>query len=192
MHTLEDFLPESAEIFVKSWLKDFPGKIRVTKSRKTKLGDYRKKQDGTVSISVNGDLPPHYFFFILTHEIAHHKTTVQIPVVKESPHGPAWRRHFSAMLEESLPVYPADLQHILSVFIKKPRALAGRSCPVYAYFFPEENTQPRLEQLLEHSKFLFRGKTYEIIEKRRTRYLCRCTENGKRYLFSSWAAVNPL
>jgi Zn-dependent peptidase ImmA (M78 family) len=44
--------------------------IRITK-RSSKLGDYRYRSGETQQISINGDLEPQLFFFVLTHEIAH-------------------------------------------------------------------------------------------------------------------------
>jgi len=69
---LRQFVPEKSGLLLLSQLSVFPGKIRIAKPRKTKLGDFRAgKIPAQTKISVNSDLNQFAFLITLLHEVAH-------------------------------------------------------------------------------------------------------------------------
>ena len=109
LKALEKFLPEAAKPFVINWLKEENIIIKILPSRQTKLGDYRfLRPYNRHQITIDGNLKPYAFFFVLTHEIAHlfvHKK-YQRNVL---PHGTEWKLIFGKMFMESIEVYPKEL-----------------------------------------------------------------------------------
>lgn len=95
MEALLPYLPENAVPFIKKWLHGYPGKITLVSGRKRKLGDFSYRGKTATGISINTELPPEYFFFTLTHEIAHYHAFL-LSHGKETPHGTTWKRCFSA------------------------------------------------------------------------------------------------
>ena len=108
---LTQYLPENTLPHLKKWFGGHSIHIHITKGRESKLGDYRKRPDGSHMITVNSTLEPQLFFFVLTHEIAHllafHNFGYRI-----APHGKEWKKVFGDMIMESLP----SINQIFSLF----------------------------------------------------------------------------
>ena len=95
-NTLNLFLPKGADDFIHQWLAGHLCHIKTTKDRKSKLGDYRLLPNKSHIITINGNLEPFLFFFVLTHEIAHllaFNEKINIP-----PHGKEWKKMFQKLL----------------------------------------------------------------------------------------------
>ncbi|XJR84307.1 SprT-like domain-containing protein [Elizabethkingia anophelis] len=108
LQVLQKYLPEGAIFFIEKWLKPYSCHIRITKKRNSKLGDYRYRSGETQQISINGDLEPQLFFFVLTHEIAHLITFSADR--KILPHGKEWKICYRNLLLESLNIYEEDFR----------------------------------------------------------------------------------
>jgi SprT protein len=79
------------------WIIEFDFKLKITKERSTKLGDYTSPRDGlNHTITINHNLNQYSFFITLVHEIAHlhtfnkHRNTV-------APHGQEWKQSFQSI-----------------------------------------------------------------------------------------------
>ena len=56
--------------------------------------------------------------------------------------------------------------------------------------FDDENDDlVYLDELPSNSVFIYRGKRFQKIEKKRKRYLCECVPDKRKYLFVSHAKV---
>lgn len=134
IQTLEHYLPAGALPFLRKWFGAHYIHIKIAKRRTGKLGDYRRMPDSSHKITINHDLPPALFFFVLTHELAHLLAFEHNKTRKIAPHGTEWKRTFAAMLAESLAVYPEDLRPILTRFTLAPKASFGASPELVHYF----------------------------------------------------------
>jgi len=75
---LSKYMPATAAPIISAWINDSGCKFRISRSRRTKLGDYTAPFRGeTHKISVNHDLNPYAFLITTVHEFAHLKTWQQ-------------------------------------------------------------------------------------------------------------------
>lgn len=191
LHTLGQFLPQNATSYLHRWLTDHSCHIKITKNRRSKLGDYRLMPDKSHQITINESLEPLLFFFVLTHEIAHllafHEKR-NIP-----PHGKKWKRVFQKLLLESIEIYPQDLRILILNFAKNPKANFMSSPELVKYFDKKySKNQTYIENLYIGEQFIYQSHTYQMEEKKKKQYLCRSLHNGRRYLFKSCAKVEKL
>ena len=96
---LKKYIPENAVEKVIELLNTYQPQIKISRSRTTKLGDYRPPQ-GNIKIhriSVNHDLNSYAFLVTLLHELAH-LVTWQNHKRKAKPHGTEWKNAFKSLL----------------------------------------------------------------------------------------------
>lgn len=190
---LEKYLPQNTLPFLRVWFGDYFIHIKITRDRKSKLGDYRKKRDLTHEITVNSTLPPQLFFFVLTHELAH-LIAFENFGRKIAPHGKEWKQTFAAMLHESLHVYNEDLNPIITKFAKSPKANFMASPDLVRYFFQGQSGLSSffVEDIAIGTKFEYRKEIYVLEEKMKKNYLCTHLSTGRKYKFSPMAAVTKI
>lgn len=189
---LEKFLPENALPFLSEWFGKYPCHLKITRSRESKLGDYRKMPDKTHQITVNGTLEPQLFFFVLTHEIAHLIAFDQYGW-RISPHGQEWKSTFRDMLLKSLSVYEKDLQPIIRKFSKSPKANFMASPDLVKYFHRENGSgEVFIEHLQKGDFFSYKSEDYIIEEALKKTYLCKNLKNSRKYHFKSVALVKRI
>lgn len=192
---LQKHLPENSLAYLKNWFSDYSIHIKITKNRNSKLGDYRKMPDRTHQITINSTLQPQLFFFVLTHELAH---LVAFEKFGRgiSPHGKEWKQTFREMLVESLSVYSQDLRPIILNFSISPKANFMASPGLVKYFHIDScldgDRAIFIEELAPGNKFVYKGQTYLLEEKRKINYLCRNIVTGKKYLFKPLASVKKV
>ena len=103
-------MPEKAIPIALHWLENSNVQLRITKSRSSKLGDYRppvlKKYH---RISVNHDLNQFHFLITLVHEYAHLKNWEQHQR-NVKPHGPEWQKAFREYMQPFLQmdIFPSE------------------------------------------------------------------------------------
>ncbi len=69
---IEPHILKRSYSLVKPFIIDFKGIIKLSKPRKSKLGEFKVQKNGETSISINNDLKPDAFLVTLLHEIAHY------------------------------------------------------------------------------------------------------------------------
>ena len=90
----EKFVPLEAVDYCDELYQNLNFEFRVTRSRKTKLGDFRYQVGSKkASISVNNDLNPFAFLLTYLHEVAHLMTFNQFKG-RVDPHGKEWKNAF--------------------------------------------------------------------------------------------------
>jgi SprT protein len=172
--------------------------FRVTKARRSKLGDYQyhklKKQH---IITVNGNLNRYGFLITFIHEAAH-MIHFELRGNNHSPHGSVWKKIFRELMSPLLKpeIFPDDLLERLILHMKNPKA-SSYSDPALARLIKKYDPgRPESEYFLEELStgeiFNFHGRTYEKIQRRRTRCLCREVSSGKKYLISELAMVSKV
>lgn len=168
--------------------------FKVSKPRRTKLGDFRPAHQGKPHrISVNADLNPYAFLITTLHEFAH-LHTYQEYGNKVNAHGKEWKQAFKKLLapllsEEAL---PDDIRHALH---RSSYNLTAASCTdaqlyrVLKQYDVRSNNTFLLEELSNNAQFELGGKIYERGILRRTRYLCKEVNSGRQFLINRLAEV---
>ncbi len=170
------FLPEDFQEHILS-IKEKEGfALTLTNPRKSKLGDYRYNlRTKSHHITINIDLEPIYFLITYLHEVAHKMCWDQFKRSAQ-PHGQEWKSLFVSLLwnaKHEIQLSDSNNEIILS-FISNPQARFQKfnNCDDYL----------KVSDLKPDSIFeLDDGKTFQLISKRRTRFLCLNTDNKKEY-----------
>lgn len=192
---LQRYLPKGAEPIIARWIVDLKVGFRITRPRETKLADFRAGGHGRPHvITINCDLNPYAFLTTTIHEFAHlgcflkHGNSV-------APHGPEWKGIYTEMLATFLGtgMYPPDVESALRKHIANPKA-SSCSCPELSRALAKYDQKPGLllHDFNLHAPFEFNGVVYTAEEKRRTRYLCRRIADGRKFLISGRARVQPV
>ena len=96
---LLDYIPEESVLPVLDFLNTSNVQLKITKSRSTKLGDYRPPiRSKFHKISVNHDLNKYNFLITLIHEFAHLNTWEEHKR-KVKPHGKEWKQKFRELMD---------------------------------------------------------------------------------------------
>lgn len=192
---LSPYLPEGTSGIIAEWIVEHGVKFVVAKPRATKLGDFRAGNKRMASrISVNGDLNPYAFLITTVHEFAHLECHLEHGWGVK-PHGAEWKRVYTSMLLPfmEMSVFPSEIHEALTHHIASPSA-SSCSCPVLhkALSLFDDGQTTFLAEMTQGSIFAFREEAYSVLEKKRTRYLCKRLSDGKKYLISGRATISPL
>lgn len=198
IEVLRKYIPEEAVLPASAIFKNFSFLLKITKSRRSKTGDYTHpgKITGHI-ITINHDLNKYAFLITFVHEVAHmacwekHKNTV-------SPHGIEWKNEFKDLLEPFLNsyVFPASLLSKLNKYIQNPSASSCIDINLmrelkkyndnYGDFF-------LLEEIGENSVFSLRdGRIFVKGKLQRKRFKCVELSSRKNYLISPVAEVKQI
>ena len=174
-----------------------PFKLRITKSRKSKLGDYRfDRALQTHQISVNGDLNPYAFLITYVHEVAHLlvKVNNRRPL---PPHGVVWKNTFKEVFEPLLNeyVFPEKVLHPLLKYMKNPKASSyadqNLMMALRNYDLNKIN-QLVLGDLEIGAVFKINNRVFKKEATKRTRVLCQEVKSSRKYLIPKIAEVERL
>ena len=198
---LREYLPETAVAQVSKWIVSNKVHLKITRNRKTKLGDYRPPiHHPNHRISVNHNLNPYSFLITFVHELAHllvfedYKTTVQ-------PHGAEWKKAYRRLMLVMLKndIFPSDIQQVLSKSIVNAKASSTAELElsrVLLRYDPEsshDNNESRVEDLTKNTVFQTQnGMQFKKGEKQRTRYKCLNLQNNRIYLFHPLTPVKEM
>lgn len=187
--------PASVSYCVKLW-EYFGFEFKIKKSRQTKLGDYRYvPQETRHVISINNDLNPFSFLVTYLHEVAH-LVTFQEHGRKAAPHGKEWKQNFKRVVRPVLneSVFPLPVLAALNNYFKNPKASSCSDPELYNILkkFDGPNDKVSLKEIQLGASFNFNGKTYQKIEKKRTRSVCLELRTNRRYLIAEVAEVKPV
>lgn len=194
VNVLAQYLPPEAAPIISKWIDYFQCEFKISKSRATKLGDYRHpfKDDGH-KISVNNNLNQYAFLVTTVHEFAHLLTWNEYKN-KVKPHGAEWKNNFKRMMKPffELNIFPLDVHQGIVNYLNNP---AASSCTdlhlarILKKYDLGLNTT-RIEELPMHSVFTLKdGRKFKKGERIRKRYKCLCLTNGNTYLFNPLAEV---
>ena len=192
---LREYIPEKAVNMAYDLMENHKIQFKITKARKTKLGDYRHATATKGHrITVNYDLNPYSFLITYIHEVAHllawERYKNQI-----NPHGNEWKLIYGKLLNEflALKCFPPELEHTLIKHINKPSASSCADTDLLRALYKYDKNyknQILLEQLSENQLFKTTNNTiYKKGKKRRTRYICLNMNNKKEYLVHGLSQV---
>ena len=196
---LSNHLPAEAVDWVYNYLNLHKVHFHITRERMSKLGDYRRpRPDHTFhEISVNGDLNPWFFLWVFLHEAAHLETYLKYSShLSLSPHGHEWQEEYRQLLITHADLFPVEVQGLLKRYTRR----IPLSHPVgkeieAALHRHDADYDPDslvLDQLQGGVRFRLKRKPdllFEVLEKRRTRWLCKELTNGRQYLVNGSSEV---
>ncbi|MBT4399932.1 MAG: hypothetical protein HOD37_10660 [Bacteroidetes bacterium] len=206
--------PESAELLQK-WLANKKIQIRISRSRMTKLGDFRPPHNSySARISVNHDLHPMEFLITLAHEIAHYDVFAasgfRIRTRRSSikPHGVEWKEVFRGYIREVIifgnkyiqskdeeredSVWNYKVLKALQMCYLERERIASTPCPELKKILEngENDKLLRVQDLDEGTVFTIRnGRSFIMGKKLRTRYRCKEVRTQKTYTLHPLAEV---
>ena len=194
---LSKYLPEASVPLIVKWIIDYDFKLKITKARKTRLGDYRPPL-GTLNhqITINHNLNSFSFLITIVHEIAHLSTWNKYKN-NVSPHGQEWKSEFRTLMQPffTLNIFPEDIRSALIKYLSNP---AASSCSDHNLL----RTLKKYDLKTNEGNFVFLEKLpYKSIfkynenrlflkgEKIRTRFQCKEIVSGNIYLFNPLTEV---
>lgn len=193
---LSKYLPDGSVDTILEWLDQYKFHLRISRSRTSKLGDYRPPTYRPYhQISVNHNLNPYAFLITLVHEVAHmlvwekHKNGVR-------PHGKEWKQMFQKLLLPFIhqKLFPEDLEKALTGYLANTKASSVSDLELTRILKRyDQHPSTVLEDLPTGAIFsIYNGRTFKKLEKQRKRYRCLCLENKKTYLVNPLAEVEPI
>ena len=195
---LSKYVPANALEPLIELLCKYPVHIRISKARRTKLGDYRPAQKGRPhQISINHDLNQYSFLITLVHEMAHLVAFEKYGRYIK-PHGIEWKTTYRSLMEPfmELAVFPEELKLELMKFLKNAKASTFSSTNLgrlIKQYDEDSFAGITVEELPANTCFRTEnGKEFRLIEKRRRRYKCLNLSNNKYYLFDTLVQVTPI
>ena len=177
------YVPHASNKLLQYWIEKLNVCIRITKPRKTKLGDF-KVVNKRMYISVNNDLNPYSFLITLTHELAHAFVYLDYKFLV-SPHGKEWKHTFKKMMLNFLNTscFPEDVLRILSRHLISPKASTMSDFEL-AYVLNKYNfsNELLLYDIDYGSRFsISNGKKFLKGNFLRKRFRCTDLDSGKDY-----------
>ncbi len=192
---LDKYLPPDTSDVIAKWINHYKVELKISKSRGTKLGDYRPPRQGrSHRISINYNLNPYSFLITLVHEFAHLTCWNQYQF-RVKPHGEEWKTDFKILMNAWLltPVFPEEVKSALIQYMNNP---AASSCTdltlmrILEKYDTPKFDQHSLESLPIGSIFRIQdGRVFTKGELLRKRFRCIEYKTGGIFLFNPLAKV---
>jgi len=205
---LKKYIPEKSVDIIAEWIYKYNFKLKIKKSRSSKIGDYTPPQEEKNHvITVNNDLNKYSFFVTLIHEIAH-LITWETYKGKVYTHGKEWKTEYSKLLNHfltmnvSMPeqekLFPYDIFYALKTHMFSPSAASCSDLHLSRVLKKYDSTIETilLEQIAEGQLFkIARSKTKHSSEifikgkKIKTRYQCFHVGTKKQFFIHALCGV---
>lgn len=197
---LQRHLPQAAVApFLDYWERNKLN-LHICRERTSKLGDYLlpTPQHPQHAISVNGTLNRYHFLLVLLHEMGHLDTFVRYGRSVQ-PHGHEWQEAFARLIREYLDYgcFPDEVAALLNRYAAKiplNRTLKEQIDDLLAHY--DRNYNPddslKLDNLLPGDRFVLKNgkeRVFEVVEHRRSRWVCRVIPDGGLFLVPGGAKV---
>ena len=191
---LEKFVPPQTASVLADWIVEENVKIKITRIRRSKTGDYRPPQNGHGHrITLNCDLNKYEFLVTLIHEFAHLKTTKryspkELKLGEVMPHGKEWKHEFKSLMNQFIysGIFPPEVNEALIGYMQNPAASSCSDLPLQRAFRKYDSGEKiiiHLEDLSSGAVFKIRdGRTFRILKKMRKHF--RCEELITKRIFS--------
>ena len=195
-NALTRFLPEGTIDYVAELILSLEAHFRITKKRKTKLGDYRFPMDGSGhQISVNGDLNKYSFLITTIHEFAHLTTYNKFKHIV-SPHGQEWKNEFKELFEPifTLVELPEDVKLSIKNYLKNAKASSCTDDKLSRVLkrYDKKNDGLLVEHLNIADKFKLKGKIFVKGKKLRKYHLCLDSNTRREYRVLGLAEIETI
>jgi len=192
---LAKYLPKAMVDNVFAWVVRHQIHLKITRSRASKLGDYRPpgNKQAFHRISINHDLNPYAFFITFVHELAHLLTYKQYGRSVQA-HGKEWKASYRSLMEPFLEknVFPSDLQRTVYQHLRNIKASSQADVELARtlMLFDGGKQETLIEDLQPGDRFLFKNnRKFQVVEKLRKRYKCVELANQRVFLFQPLTPV---
>jgi SprT protein len=195
-------LPAAARRHVEAVCAGMKLELRITRPRRTKLGDHRGPTAAVPRhrISINADLNPYAFLTTLLHELAHAATWERQRGIRRRvrPHGPEWKGEFKRILAPVVEaqILPEDVGEALGRLMRDPAAATctdrGVALALARYDTPVPGVV-LVESLPPGAVFRVEGgRVFRLGPRLRTRFRCTCERTGREYRMHPLCRVEPI
>ncbi len=195
LNAFKKHLPEEAVNYCFQLWKQQPFHFHITKSRASKLGDFRYRRDRKIqTITINHNLSPYQFLITYVHEVAHLRAFEKYGL-KIKPHGLEWKQTFRELMLPVLSeeIFPKDIYLALNRHMRNPKASTGADLILAKVLKPyDQNFSPDKALLIDlpiGEIFFIQGRRFRKDQTRRTRVVCEELSTGRKYLISAHAEV---
>ncbi len=195
---LSKYIPSTAAPIISEWINDTACRFKVTRSRASKLGDYRSPfKNEPHQITINHDLNPYSFLITTVHEFAHLKTWQQHKN-KVKPHGKEWKNNFKSLMDAflKLNLFPEDITLALVKYMNNPAASSCTDLTLYKVLKSYDKSEfetVTIDTIEFNSYFSIKnGRVFQKLERLRKRYKCLEVKTQRIYLFHPIAEVKPI
>ena len=188
---VQPLLPSGCDAYVADLLGRQPLELRLSRPRRTKLGDHRPPSRSTARhrITINDDLNPFAFLTTLLHEIAHAATWERQRGIRRRvrPHGPEWKAEFKRILAPVVEtrILPEDVGEALGRLMRDPAAATCTDRGVALALARYDTSVPGVvlvESLPPGAVFRVEGgRVFRLGTRLRTRFRCTCERTGREY-----------
>lgn len=191
---LARYLPATTLAYCEQLWQQYDFDLRISRPRRTRLGDFTVKPGSRPRVTVNANLNPYNFLVTYIHEVAHCAVFRRYRR-KVAPHGPEWKNLFSDLLQPVLTeaILPADILLPLQRYARNPKASTGSDAALLLalkqYDTTGEHNKMPLLHLSEGSIFVFQKREFIRGTLRRTRVLCTEKASQRRYTIPAHALV---
>ena len=185
MNNIFSILNPKTHKLLKRWINKLNVKVKLSKERKTKLGDFKIYQ-GNMYITINDNLNKYSFLITLVHELAHAYVYIQYKN-NVNPHGKEWKNKFKSLMLNFLSneYFPDAILNPLSQYLISPKASTYSDLDLAKSLqrYDDSILNTILEINDKNSYFTYSGRKFVILNKLRKRYKCKEISTGKVYLF---------
>lgn len=202
---MSQYVPQQAVDDIVRFINDYSVYLKITRERQSKFGDYRmpSPKNPVHTISVNGNLGQYGFLLVMLHELAHMLTFIDCGR-KVKPHGLEWQERYRQLILRfaAKGCFPAEVTPLLNSYAsslplskKLERDIDRRlkiQPSIIQIIAQSDDHVVSLDTLPAGSHFLLAARpdrTFESIEKLRTRWKCRDMDSGQLYTVSADALV---
>jgi hypothetical protein len=186
---------EKIALFVKTLLSEIPNsKLIFVKPRQTRLGSVcYSKELNKFLIKINNNLDQFSFLYVFLHEYAHIltlKNSKKLP----RPHGKLWQQNYFNLLQLAINenLFPDVIANKIKIHLINPQIFSyQRNFKIMDEIDNYLNKEKKLflKDLLPGETFTYKNKTYKVLKKIRTRYLCMESSTRKMYYISGFLKI---
>lgn len=189
----EKFIPKQAVPYCVKLYEKLGFEFKIKKSRRTKFGDYRYAPNNERhTITINNDLNPYAFLITYLHEVAH-LVAFQKFGRRIKPHGEEWKATFRELSQPLLTdtIFDAPILKALIAYFKDPKASSCSDPRLYQVLKTYDNRADTklLKEIAVGQTFQFNGRTFQKLEKKRTRSVCLELKTNRKYAIAEVAEV---
>jgi SprT protein len=193
---LHKYLPEETVQYCYQLWEEHPFHFTVTKSRQSKLGDYRYSlREKSHTITVNYDLNKFSFLVTYIHEVAHLHTAISHGH-RVKPHGHEWKDTFKQLLHPLVrqKIFPENIESALNSYLLNPKASSCTDMTLLKALgtFDDKQHYKYLSEVNISETFSFNNKIFQKESVNRTRAICKDVASGRKYYVSEGALVEVL
>ncbi len=189
----KNYIPHRAYPYISKWINELNIDVQFVNSRKTKLGDYRFRNNQHF-ITVNNNLNKYATLITLTHEIAHAFTIDKFGKTIK-PHSIEWKENFKKLMLNffNYNIFPDEILSALSRYLINPLASTANdeflSLILRKY---DSEIFLTISEINDGDQFMYSGKKYIKYQKMRKRIKCLNLDNNRIYLFNPITQIKKI